>query len=141
MKTPWKNSTTPLLLEPLDFIARLAALVPKPRVNRVRYHGVFAPNSRLRAQVTPARRPRRPPSETRTPAERHAALTGAQRLRRVFNIDIETGEHCGAPVKIIATIEDPTVIRHILDHLQRREQALSASHPARAPPRNSPLDR
>ena len=29
--------------EPLDFIARLAALVPKPRVNLTRFHGVFAP--------------------------------------------------------------------------------------------------
>jgi len=32
MKTPWKNGTTHLLFEPLDFIARLAALVPKPRI-------------------------------------------------------------------------------------------------------------
>jgi hypothetical protein len=31
---------------PLDFIARLAALVPKPRVNLTRFHGVFAPNSK-----------------------------------------------------------------------------------------------
>ncbi|MBY4728844.1 transposase, partial [Burkholderia contaminans] len=41
---------------PLDFIARLAALVPKPRVNLTRFHGVFAPNSRHRALVTPAKR-------------------------------------------------------------------------------------
>ena len=31
--------------EPLDFVARLAALVPRPRVNLTRFHGVFAPNS------------------------------------------------------------------------------------------------
>jgi len=30
---------------PLDFIARLATLVPKPRVNLTRFHGVFTPNS------------------------------------------------------------------------------------------------
>jgi hypothetical protein len=29
-----------LVFEPLDFIARLAALVPKPRVHLARYHGV-----------------------------------------------------------------------------------------------------
>ncbi|NKC12175.1 MAG: hypothetical protein GKR94_08215 [Gammaproteobacteria bacterium] len=34
---------------PLDFIARLAALVPKPRVNLTRFQGVFAPNSKHRA--------------------------------------------------------------------------------------------
>jgi hypothetical protein len=45
-----------VLFEPLDFIARLAALVPKPRVNLTRYHGVFAPNSAHRAQVTKAHR-------------------------------------------------------------------------------------
>jgi hypothetical protein len=33
------------VFEPLDFLARLAALVPRPRVNLTRYHGVFAPNS------------------------------------------------------------------------------------------------
>ena len=47
LKTPYRDGTTHIILEPLDFIARLAALVPKPRVNLTRYHGVFAPNSRL----------------------------------------------------------------------------------------------
>ncbi len=28
---------------PLDFLSRLAALVPKPKVNLTRFHGVFAP--------------------------------------------------------------------------------------------------
>ncbi len=40
---------THVLFEPLDFLARLAALVPSPGVNLTRYHGVFAPNHRLRA--------------------------------------------------------------------------------------------
>lgn len=31
LKTPYKNGTTHVLFEPLDFIARLSALVPKPR--------------------------------------------------------------------------------------------------------------
>jgi hypothetical protein len=136
MKTPWKNGTTHLLFEPLDFMGRLAALVPKPRINLIRYHGVFAPNSALRVQVTPARRGRRPTAdtETRTPAERRAAMTWAQRLKRVFNIDIETCEHCGGAVKIIASIEDPAIIRRILEHLERRDPARCVSPPARAPP-------
>ena len=48
LKTPYSDGTTHVIFEPLDFIARLAALVPKPRVNLTRYHGVFAPNNRLR---------------------------------------------------------------------------------------------
>ncbi len=48
LKTPYRDGTTHVIFEPVDFIARLAALVPKPRVNLTRYHGVFAPNNRFR---------------------------------------------------------------------------------------------
>jgi hypothetical protein len=58
LKTPYRDGTTHVIFEPLDFIARLAALVPKPRVDLTRFHGVFAPNSNYRARVTPARRGR-----------------------------------------------------------------------------------
>jgi hypothetical protein len=40
-----------VVFQPLGFIARLAALVPRPRVNLTRYHGPFATNIRYRAQV------------------------------------------------------------------------------------------
>ena len=46
LKTPYRDGTTHVMFEPLDFVARLAALVPKPRVNLTRFHGVFAPTSR-----------------------------------------------------------------------------------------------
>jgi hypothetical protein len=39
-----------------------------------------------------------------TPAERCASMTWAQRLKRVFNIDIETCPTCGGAVRIIACI-------------------------------------
>lgn len=39
LKTPYKNGTTHVVFEPLDFIARLAALVPKPRFHLTRFHG------------------------------------------------------------------------------------------------------
>jgi hypothetical protein len=58
LKTPYRDGTTHVIFDPLDFIARLAALMPKPRVNLTRFHGVFAPNSRYRARVTPAKRGR-----------------------------------------------------------------------------------
>ena len=53
LKTPYRDGTTHVVFSPLDFIARLVALIPKPRVNLARYHCVFAPNSRWRDQVTP----------------------------------------------------------------------------------------
>ncbi len=118
-QTPYTDGTTHVVFEPLDFIARLVALVPRPRVNLTRYHGVFAPHSQYRALVTPAMRGREKSEsvDNQTPAERRASMSWAQRLKRVFNIDIETCGECGGAVKIIASIEDPTVIKKILAHL------------------------
>jgi len=56
LKTPYRDGTTHIVLEPLDLMARLAARVPPPRMHLTRYHGVFAPHSQLRAAVTPAHR-------------------------------------------------------------------------------------
>ena len=41
LKTTYCDDTTHVVLERLDFLARLAALVPRPRVNLTRYHSVF----------------------------------------------------------------------------------------------------
>jgi hypothetical protein len=43
-KTPYRDGTTHVVFEPLDFLSHLAALVPLPRVNLTRFHGVFAPH-------------------------------------------------------------------------------------------------
>jgi hypothetical protein len=140
LKTPYKDGATHVIFEPLDFIARLAALVPKPRVNLTRFHGVFAPNSQHRALVTPAKRGKgnkaRVPDEPPTPTERRASMTWAQRLKRVFGIDIETCPACGGAVKVIACIEGPVVIKQILDHLEQKAKTSEsrALPESRAPP-------
>jgi len=125
LKTPWRNGTTHVIFEPLDLIARLVSLIPKPRVNLTRFHGVFAPNSKYRAKVTPARRGKRRKCHSAdaanpTPAEKRTSITWAKRLKRVFNIDIETCDKCGGDVRIIASIEDPAVIRTILAYLDNK---------------------
>lgn len=62
-------------------------------------------------------------------------MSWAQRLKRVFNIDIETCEKCQGPVKVIACVEDPVVIRQILDHLAAKEPAKQVLRPpGRGPP-------
>jgi hypothetical protein len=53
LKTPWRDGTTHLVMSPLEFMQRLAALVPRPRLHLIRYHGVLAPNARLRPLVVP----------------------------------------------------------------------------------------
>ena len=42
LKTPYRDGTTQVAFDPVDFIARLGALIPKPRVSLTRYHGVLA---------------------------------------------------------------------------------------------------
>ena len=145
LKTPWKNGTTHVEFEPVDFIAKLAALVPPPRAHLTRFHGVFAPNAKWRAQLTPSGRGKRPATDVasaganiddRSPIERRRAMTWAQRLKRVFNIDVSTCGHCGGTLRIVASIEEPTAIRAILAHFAKhgaREKAHYRPAP-RAPP-------
>ena len=142
-----QDGTTQVAFEPEDFIARLAALVPKPRVNLTRYHGVLAPNHRWRGLVTPAKRGKgamRPAdSDVVSTIERHVAMTWAQRLKRVFNIDIEVCSRCGGSVRVIACIEDQDITDRILTHLESEEQNTPAlphlAPPTRAPPGAWPL--
>ena len=102
-----------MIFELVDFIAKLAVLVPKPRVNLTRFHGVFAPNSKYRARVTPAKRGKgsqkvaEEDQDEKTLVQRYVAMIWAQRLKRVFNIDVQTCRVCGGAAKVIACIEDP----------------------------------
>jgi hypothetical protein len=59
LKTPYREGTTHVYFRPVDFLARLAALVPKPRVNLTRFHGVFAANCKVRGEVVKSKRGRR----------------------------------------------------------------------------------
>lgn len=72
MNRAWRDGTSTVAFEPLDFMAKLAALVPRPRQNTLRYHGSYAPNARLRSQFVvtqelPARRACSCGPETPTP--------------------------------------------------------------------------
>ena len=88
----------------LEFMQRLAALVPRPRLHLVRFHGVLAPNPKLRREIIPT-----PPEPATKPASDHAHAQGsparmswARLLKRVFDIDIEHCPNCGGSLKIIA---------------------------------------
>ncbi len=107
-----------------------------------RFHGVFAPHSRLRAAVTPAHRGigagKQLPADPATPAmPPHVAMNWARRLKRVFGIEIEECARCGGQLKVIASIEEREVIAKILAHIQKiAPDAQQAELPlgARAPP-------
>lgn len=138
LKTPYRDGTTHVLFEPEDFIAKLAALVPKPRAHLTRYHGVFAPASPDRAKVVPKARSTAAGQTNGgvepSAAERQRALTWAQRLKRVFAIDIELCRRCGGALRVIASIEEPATIERILDHLGDTSAPVDPTHRSRAPP-------
>jgi hypothetical protein len=76
----------------LDFVARLAALVPPPRVHLTRYHGVFAANAALRAAISPVARragAQKPLAVASEPTPKDIRLNYARRLKRMFGIEIE----------------------------------------------------
>ena len=53
-----------------------------------------------------------------------APLSWAERLKRVFKLDIEVCPRCGGRLRIIATITQPEVIQKLLDHLQQPQAPL-----------------
>jgi len=92
-----------------------------------------------------ARRHRKPKESAAAPATRPcspkeshndcndpptAPLTRAERLKRVFEIDISLCPLCGGQLRVIADVTDPDLIRKILDHVNSRA-------PPRLPPRRA----
>jgi hypothetical protein len=69
-------------------------------------------------------------------------MTWAQRLKRVFCIDIEACPVCGGAVQIIACIEDPVVIEKTLTNLDAKTaEPEGPRRPlCRAPPQASLFD-
>lgn len=109
--------------------------MPKPRAHLTRYHGVFAPASPDRARIVPKTcAAAANESGEASATDRQRALTWAQRLKRVFAIDIETCRQCGGRLRVIASIEAPTVIERILEHLGRDAESIDPAYPSRAPP-------
>ncbi len=67
-------------------------------------------------------------------------MTWAQRLKRVFAIDIEHCRSCGGRLKVIASIEAPALIQRNLAPLKQHPPVLhpsSVPFAARAPPPRS----
>jgi hypothetical protein len=89
LKTPYREGTTHVFFDPLDFIGKLSALIPPPRLNLTRFFGVFAPNSNLRARVTASQRGKNSHRITNQGNEQSdkpyqaKSMTWAQRLKRI----------------------------------------------------------
>ncbi len=104
-------------MEPHQFLARLCALIPPPRHPLIRFHGVFGPASKWRAQVVPQpdefEREGCPDEASNVEEEcRQEAKWSSQRLdwgtllHRVYNIDALRCE-CGGRLKFEEVVEQP----------------------------------
>jgi hypothetical protein len=159
LKTPWADGTTHLLFDPLELLAKLAVLTPRPRVNTLIYHGVLAAHARGRpAAVTYAGTNDALPAPPATGAEVPAPLaaapvaapadsapnptpprpfprnpTWALLMRRAFDFDVLACPRCGAQMTLLATIDDPRTVRRILSHLGISTE-IPYPAPCRAPP-------
>lgn len=143
-KKPWSDGSTSIKLTPLEFIERLVALVPKPRMHLTRFHGVLGPHYKYRSEVVPktteeqilavacATPTNGDPSIDREKSSKQR-MSWPRLLKRVFNIDIKTCPQCQGEVKIIAAIEEPAIIIKILKHLGLSTK-VPKFHPARGPP-------
>ena len=148
LRHQWADGTTHVVFDPVEFLGRLAVLVPRPRINLILYHGVLAPRAAWRSAVVrrqasgagrevgvmasataPAREA--DPEET---ARRHARGQGwASLMARTFGCDVLACSRCGGRLRLIAVIEEAAVVDRILRHLGLPTET-PAPRPARAPP-------
>ena len=110
LRRPWSDGTTYLLFDPVELLARLAVLTPRPRVNLILYHGVLAPRAAWRSLVVqfgggPQGAAR--PGVAETPAPAADCSSGGNRLwadlmRRSLGLDVLACPRCGGRLRLIA---------------------------------------
>jgi Putative transposase len=149
LRQPWCDGTTDVVFDPVEFLGRLAVLVPRPRINLILYHGVLGPRAAWRSEVVRRRQTSRAdrdagltesatePAREVDPAEtvrRQArGQTWASLMARTFGFDVLACPRCGGRLRLIALIEEAVVIGRILRHLGLPTE-IPAPSPARAPP-------
>ena len=137
-KKEWSDGTQGVVFTPLELIEKLVALIPEPRMHLTRYHGVFAPNHRLRDKIVP-----KPPELVTTDENVNPRdprkLSWAELLKRVFQLDLTTCPDCGGVLKFIAAITEQAVIEKILTSLNLAAEP-PRFHPPRAPPQMALFD-
>jgi hypothetical protein len=139
LKTPYSDGTSHLLFSGLEFVEKLAALVPPPRIHLTRFFGCLAPHAKIRSLIVPKKQE---VSEEPAPAGAEASpdtpkktrrIGWAELLARVFQIDMKHCPNCGSEnFKPIAAILETSAIRKILTHLKLPDKPPDIA-PARLP--------
>ena len=146
LKRPFNDGTFAIDLDPLSLLSRLAASVPTPGFNTVRYGGVLAPAAHWRALVIPtlpaaaaaadADDDSDDDSDDTKPPARSARRSGwrpwAELLKRSFDIDLRCHQ-CNGPMKLKSFLTSPKSLRRLLTRLGEPTD-VQGKAPARAPP-------
>jgi len=144
LKTKYSDGTSHLLFSGLEFVEKLAALVPPPRIHLTRFFGCLAPHAKIRSLIVPKKAEAEVSGQPPVSAEAQAPvqdtrkktyrIAWAELLARVFQIDMKHCPSCGSEnFKPIAAILETVAIRKILGHLD-----LPDTPPDIAPARLSP---
>lgn len=109
LSKPNFKGQTSIQLDPIEFIDRIATLIPIPRRHRRHYFGVFAPNSPLRklVVVNAKRRPEHfipPPLKSIAKKVHQASLEWAALIARIYEVNPLICSRCGGKVKIIGFV-------------------------------------
>jgi hypothetical protein len=110
-----------VIYEPLDLIAKLAALIPRPHKNLILYHGVLAANAAWRKRAVAYGRNAAASSELGQPvagAPQRKRRQWADLMRRAFGYDLLTCPNCGGKMQLLVCITERSAIRKILGHLR-----------------------
>jgi hypothetical protein len=117
MKRPLPDGTTHLLFTGLEFLRRVASLVPPPRANLTRFHGVFAPGAHLRPFLVPQAGEEEASVALEAAAskepmkERPSGVDWAEVLRRTFDFDVfaqQAQAPCSPELPLLAGRPGPT---------------------------------
>ena len=147
MKRPAAGGQQVLVLTPVEFLRRVAALVPPPRVNLVRFFGVFSANAKLRKHLVPTPPPAAPAPPPPVESPSTAAPTApapptaprrvpwAWLLERTFATDVLTCPKCQGPRRVVVCVFSAVTAREILTHLRLPSMPLPRA-PARDPPQH-----
>jgi Putative transposase/Transposase zinc-binding domain len=148
LRQPWRDGTTDVVFDPVEFLGRLAVLVPRPRINLILYHGVLGPRAAWRADVVrrqmsgdggeagvkdSATEQAREGDPAETARRQARGQTWAALMERTFGFDVLACPRCGGRLRLIALIEEAGVIQRILRHVGVPTE-IPAPRPARAPP-------
>jgi hypothetical protein len=116
LKTPWLDGTTHVVHDPLDFIAKLVALIPRPHKNLVLYHGVLAPRAKLRSRVVCYRREAEDANEPRGRLVQpvHQRRMWAELMRCAFGYELLICPRCRGKMAFLSCVLRRDVIAKIL---------------------------